>query len=61
MRHNHSRTARLELHYRRDDFVAALRYVLPRIGDRVDLIGLYMLVCVFWGLVVYAAVAFAVQ
>jgi hypothetical protein len=60
MRDTRPKAARLELQYRHEDFVAAVNLVLSHIGKRAELAALYLLVCAFWGLVLYSAVAFAV-
>lgn len=53
------KTAHLLNRHVRDDFVAVLVQLAPA-GERYgEALGLYLLVCAFWGLVVYAAVAFA--
>ena len=59
MRPTHHRAARLDIRYRRDDFVAAVELILPHVSKRAELIGMYCLVCAFWGLIVYLALALA--
>ena len=60
MRPTNSRTARIAVHDQRDDLVAVIEHLLPRISGRAELIGPYLLVCAFWGLVVYIAIAYAI-
>ncbi len=57
MRHTYHRAARLAVRYQRDDLIAAIEYVLPRLSRHAESLGLYVLVCAFWGLVVYTATA----
>jgi hypothetical protein len=44
---------------RRAEFVAVVERVLPELGDRVEGLALYALVCVFWGVVLYVAMTTA--
>jgi hypothetical protein len=50
------RTVQLDVSYRRDDFVAILEDVLPRVWGRIERVALYTLVALFWGLIIYVAV-----
>lgn len=61
MRPSHTKVARLQVQYRHEDLVAALQRSLPHVGSRAELVAWYLLVCAFWALVVYTAVAFALQ
>ena len=61
MRPSHSKVARLEVQYRRDDLAALLERALPHVGSRAELAASYVLVCAFWALIIYTAVAFALQ
>ena len=59
MRLAHDRVAHLETHYRHGDLVAAIQQLLPLLNKRAELVTLYVLVCAFWGLLLYAAAQFA--
>lgn len=61
MRPSRSRVAHLDVAYPRATFVAVVEEMMSRVGERADLAGQYLLVSLFWGLVLYAAVAFAIQ
>jgi hypothetical protein len=61
MRPSRSKAAHLDVAYPRDTFVAVVEQTLSQIGSRAELAAQYLLVSLFWGLVVFCAVAFAVQ
>jgi hypothetical protein len=47
--------------YRRDDFVAVVEHLVPLANRQLERLGLYILVCAFWALIIYSALTFAVQ
>lgn len=59
MRLSNYRAGRLEERYQRDAFVALVQHILPEISSRLESTGLFVLVCMFWGLLLYAAVQYA--
>jgi hypothetical protein len=59
MRLSNYRAGRLEERYQRDEFVAVVQQILPKITSRLESAGLFVLVCMFWGLLLYAAVQYA--
>lgn len=59
MRLSNDRASRLEERYPRDAFVAVVQQVLPEISSRLEVIGVYLLICMFWGLLLYAAIQYA--
>lgn len=61
MRPSRTRVAHLDVAYPRDTFVAVVEQTLSQISSRAELAAQFLLVALFWGLVIYAAVAFAVQ
>ncbi len=61
MRPTRSRAAHLDVAYPRDAFAAMVEQLLALVNSRAELAGQYALVCLFWGFIVYCAVAFAIQ
>jgi hypothetical protein len=59
MRLSNDRVSRLEERYPRDAFVAVVQQVLPEISSRLEVMGVYLLICMFWGLLLYAAIQYA--
>jgi hypothetical protein len=51
------RAAQIGVHYRRDDLAALLDSLLPGISTHAETIGLYVLVCLIWGSILYLALA----
>lgn len=48
-------------HYRRDDMAAILAGLSSLWAEKLETLGLAMLVCAFWGLVLYAAVSYGLH
>ena len=61
MRPSRTKAVHLDAAYPRDTFVAVVEQTLSQITSRAELAAQFLLVALFWGLVVYAAVAFALQ
>lgn len=55
MRVTQGRAAHLDAHYRRDDLVAVVERALPSLGKHAETAALYLILCLFWGLVLYTA------
>lgn len=61
MRSTDSRSVRVEAHSLKHDPLSVVAHVLPDVGQRLESLALYLLVCAFWALVVYTAVTSALQ
>lgn len=48
-------------HYRRDDLTAVLASLSAVCSEKMETLGLGILVCAFWGLVLYAAVSYGLH
>lgn len=57
MRLTHARAAHLHHQYRRDRLVDWIERLLMAIDQHAEAVGMFALVCVFWGLVLYTALA----
>ena len=61
MYHPPQKVARLAVRSQQDEFARLLQVLVPEAGRRVEVLALYVMVCVFWALVVYTALAFALS
>jgi hypothetical protein len=55
MRVTQVRVAHLEDHYRREQLVSLIERALPVVGKHAEVIALYVILCLFWGLILYTA------
>lgn len=53
------RSASLEASAPRDEFVAVVHRLLAQLERQVELLAVYGAVCLFWGVILYAAFGFA--
>lgn len=53
--------AALHPHYRRDDLAAVLASLSAVCSEKIEALGLGILVCAFWGLVLYAAISYGLR
>lgn len=51
----------LRPHYRRDDLAAVVARLSSVGSEKMETLGLGILVCAFWGLVLYAAVSYGLH
>jgi len=54
------RVAQLENPYHRSPLVAALERAIPRLGGQLETVGFYVMLSLLWGVLVCAAVLWAV-